>query len=177
MTNDDTASSIMDGNGIYTFSKFESALFACVEDVSLLLPALAERYDVLVVISALADHVGTAVQILVKRQVCDTRQARLLIKRIEDIALVRKVGRRVQPNKEMYHQDQIVKCKAEIGAALPSMVDRHTVLAVISALTEHLAGALFACQEANVCSAAQARAIIRRVTRIAFCESRSRAPE
>ena len=91
MTNDDTASSIMDGNGIYTFSKFESALFACVEDVSLLLPALAERYDVLVVISALADHVGTAVQILVKRQVCDTRQARLLIKRIEDIALVRKV--------------------------------------------------------------------------------------
>src|SRR5690242_1813097 len=115
MTNDDTASSIMDGNGIYTFSKFESALIACVEDVSLLLPALAERYDVLVVISALADHVGTAVQILVKRQVCDTRQARLLIKRIEDIALVRKVGRRVQPNKEMYHQDQIVKCKAEIG--------------------------------------------------------------
>jgi hypothetical protein len=172
LTNDDTASTTVDSSGVHTFNQFESALFACMDEVSLLLPGLAERYDVLVVSSALAEHIGAAVQILVKRQVCDTRRARLLIKRIEGIALLRIVGWCVLQNKPVSRQDQIGKCAAEISAALPALVDRHTVLVVVAALTEHLGGALFVSQEANVCSAAQARAIIRRVRQIAFCDSR-----
>ena len=172
MTNDDMAFPTIGSSGSHTFNQFENALFNCVGDVSLLLPGLAERYDVLVVISALAEHIVAAVQTLVRRQVCDTRRARLLIKRIEGIALLGKVGWRVLPNKQMSRQEQICKCAAEISAALPSLVDRHTVLVVVSALTEHLGGALFVSQEAKVCSGAQARAIIRRMTQIAFCDSK-----
>jgi hypothetical protein len=171
MMNDDSASPAIDSDGSHTFNQFESALFDCMDDFGLLLPGLAGRYDVMVVIRALAEHIGAAVQVLLKRQICDTTRARLLIKRIEGRALFRKWRWRFFSGEQMSLQSQIAECAAEIGAALPPLVDRHTCLVVISALTELLGGALFVCQEANLCSAAQVRAIIRRVAQIAFSGS------
>ena len=169
-TNDDGATTLI-GSG--AFNQFESALLDCVHDVNLLLPGLAERYDMPVVIRALAEHAGAAVQVLVRRQVCDTRRARLLIKHIEGTAFLRKVRGKAAKNKQAPRPVQVGKCAAEIRASLPALVDRHTLLVVVSALTEHLGGALFLSLEAHVFSPAQARAIIRRVEQIAFGDTKS----
>jgi len=66
------------------------------------------------------------------------------------------------------YQAQVRMCTAEIRAALPALTDRHTPLIVIAALTEHIRGALFLTQEANVCAPEKAQAIIRRMEQIAF---------
>jgi hypothetical protein len=73
---------------------FENGLLACVQDINKLLPELSRRYDMVVIISALAEHMGSALQILQRRKVCDARQARLVIKHIEGTAFLRKNAQR-----------------------------------------------------------------------------------
>jgi hypothetical protein len=74
--------------------------------------------------------------------------------------------------KQRRYQEQVRKCTAEITGLLPELANRHTPLVVIAALTEHIGGALLLSQETHACSRARARAIVRRVTRIAFADSR-----
>ncbi|HUI59587.1 MAG TPA: hypothetical protein VLX90_05165 [Steroidobacteraceae bacterium] len=58
----------------------------CVDEISHLLPGLAERFDVMVVVSAFAQHVGGALRLLLRRRMCDARSARLVLRRIETAA-------------------------------------------------------------------------------------------
>jgi hypothetical protein len=67
---------------------FQSGLLACVQDINQLLPGLSRRYDMVVIISALAEHMGSALRILIRRKVCDARQARLIIQHIEGTAFL-----------------------------------------------------------------------------------------
>lgn len=67
-------------------SGFQKSIEACREDLDALLPDLAERYDATTVISAMAEHVGSALQILRRKNLCDDRQTGLVIERIENSA-------------------------------------------------------------------------------------------
>jgi hypothetical protein len=67
---------------------FKESLVACVADIADLLPPLGKRYDMTVIISALAEHVGSALKVLMLRNICDTRQVRQIIKNIEISAFV-----------------------------------------------------------------------------------------
>src|ERR1700748_3385222 len=62
---------------------FDASLLACVEDINKLLPGLSRRYDLTVIMTALAEHVGSALKVLMHKQVCDALQARRVIKNIE----------------------------------------------------------------------------------------------
>jgi hypothetical protein len=68
---------------------FQRGLLACVRDINKVLPGLSRRYDMVVIISALAEHMGSALRILIRRKVCDVRQARLIIQHIEGTAFLR----------------------------------------------------------------------------------------
>jgi hypothetical protein len=72
---------------------FESGLHACVRDINKVLPGLSRRYESIVIIGALAEHMGAALRILIRRNLCDARQARLIIKHIEWTAFLRKNAR------------------------------------------------------------------------------------
>jgi hypothetical protein len=65
---------------------FETAVLECVDDINGRLPELAARFDVLVVVSAFARHVGGALQLLMRRKMCDARQAQLVLRHIEEAA-------------------------------------------------------------------------------------------
>lgn len=65
-------------------------------------------------------------------------------------------------------ENQPQRCTAEIQRMLPELANRHSALVLVAALTEHLGGALFLTQEAQVCSASKAQEIIQRVKDIAF---------
>lgn len=67
---------------------FQNGLLACVRDINEVLPGLSRRYDMVVIISALAEHMGSALRILIRRKVCDARQARLAIQHIEGTAFL-----------------------------------------------------------------------------------------
>lgn len=75
------------------------------------------------------------------------------------------------PKANAKFQDQVRRCAAEIRVWLPDLADRHSPLIVLAALTEHVGGALFLCQEAGACSPARVRAIIKRVEDLAFTEA------
>jgi hypothetical protein len=77
--------------------------------------------------------------------------------------------------KRARYQEQVQKCAAEIRVLLPKLADRHTPLVVVAALTEQIGGALFLSQEARTCSPARVRAIIRRMTQIAFADAKPAA--
>ena len=59
---------------------FDESLVACVADINELLPPLGRRYDMTVIISALAEHVGSALKVLMLRNICDVRQVRQVIR-------------------------------------------------------------------------------------------------
>lgn len=69
---------------------FDESLVACVADINELLPPLGRRYDMTVIISALAEHVGSALKILMLRNVCDGRQVSRIIQNIEQSAFAPK---------------------------------------------------------------------------------------
>ncbi|HEY0341643.1 MAG TPA: hypothetical protein VGC34_12610 [Steroidobacteraceae bacterium] len=69
---------------------FNESLLACVEDINKLLPGLSRRYDLTVIMTALAEHVGSALKVLMHKQVCDARQAQRVIRNIESSAFLRK---------------------------------------------------------------------------------------
>jgi hypothetical protein len=75
------------------------------------------------------------------------------------------------PKQRAKFQKQVRKCAAEIRVLLPELADRHSPLVVLAALTEHVGGALFLCQESGACSPAQVEAVIRRVEELTFADS------
>jgi hypothetical protein len=68
---------------------FGKSVLKCVDEMGRLWPALRRRYDAAVVVSAMADHVGMALSILLRRKACDPDDARRLIERIESRAFWR----------------------------------------------------------------------------------------
>ena len=67
---------------------FNESLLECVEDINKLLPRLGRRYDMTVVMSALAEHVGSALKVLLLKKVCDAQQVHRVIKNIETSAFL-----------------------------------------------------------------------------------------
>jgi hypothetical protein len=67
---------------------FHESLLACVEDINAMLPGLSHRYEMPVIIDAMAEHVGSAVQVLLRKKLCDRRQADLIIKQLEGAAFM-----------------------------------------------------------------------------------------
>ncbi|TLY81054.1 MAG: hypothetical protein E6K49_00860 [Gammaproteobacteria bacterium] len=67
---------------------FGDGVRACVQDMNEILPRLNRRYHSMVIVSALAEHIGSALRILIQRQVCDADKARLLIRHIEATAFL-----------------------------------------------------------------------------------------
>jgi hypothetical protein len=74
--------------------------------------------------------------------------------------------------KRARYQEEVQKCAAEISALLPELASRHSPLVLVAALTEHVGSALLLAQQTRVCNPAQARAIVRRVRKIAFAQAR-----
>jgi hypothetical protein len=62
---------------------FAEAVLACVEDVNALLPRLAQRYSDRVMVMALAEHVGAALQLLMSHGVATPEQARHMLAHME----------------------------------------------------------------------------------------------
>lgn len=67
---------------------FDENLLACVEDINKLLANLGQRYDMTVIMSALTEHLGSALKVLMLRKICDARRAQQLIKNIERSAFL-----------------------------------------------------------------------------------------
>ena len=69
---------------------FDESLVACVADINELLPPLGRRYDMTVIISALAEHVGSALKVLLMKKICDAQQVRKVLDNIETSTFLRK---------------------------------------------------------------------------------------
>jgi hypothetical protein len=65
---------------------FGEGVLACVDDINEMVPRLAKRFNVMVVVNAFAQHVGGALQLLIRRKICDAHQARLVLRHIEKAA-------------------------------------------------------------------------------------------
>jgi hypothetical protein len=76
---------------------FDENLLACVEDINKLLAKLGQRYDMTVIMSALTEHLGSALKVLMLRKICDARRAQRLIENIESSAFS---GKPAQPETE-----------------------------------------------------------------------------
>jgi hypothetical protein len=72
-----------------TSETFNESLLECVEDINKLLPRLGRRYDMTVIMSALAEHVGSALKVLLLKEVCDAQQVRQVLKNIETSAFLK----------------------------------------------------------------------------------------
>jgi hypothetical protein len=66
--------------------EFQRRLLACWQGIDAMVIELAERYDLMVIISALAEHTGTGLQALAQRETGGALQAQRLIGRIESNA-------------------------------------------------------------------------------------------
>jgi len=62
---------------------FYDEMEICLEDLNAMLPDLTRRYDLTVIVSAMAEQVGGALWALRRKKVCDDRQTSLAIERIE----------------------------------------------------------------------------------------------
>ena len=62
---------------------FENRVLECQKDLNRLLPGLSLRYEMPVIIGAMAEHVGAAIWALRNKKLCDTRQANLAIEHLE----------------------------------------------------------------------------------------------
>ena len=89
---------------------FNVSLLQCVEDINKLLPGLARRYDMTVIMTALAEHVGSALKALLQKKVCDTRQVHQVIKNIETSAFLKKSA---QPKPESTTQESAPDAAAD----------------------------------------------------------------
>ena len=77
---------------------FEQGILACMRDLDALLPDLATRYDQTVIVSAMAEHVGSALLALRRKNLCDDRQAEQAIQHLVRAAFP--PPRAVQPKAE-----------------------------------------------------------------------------
>jgi hypothetical protein len=81
----------MTGNSSAAASEtFNESLLECVEDINKLLPRLGRRYDMTVIMSALAEHVGSALKVLLMKKVCDAQQVHRVLENIQTSAFLRK---------------------------------------------------------------------------------------
>jgi hypothetical protein len=63
---------------------------------------------------------------------------------------------------------QVDQCRAEVSARLPAIADRHSPLALLAALAEHVGGSLQLFLQTGSCTPEQARAVLERVERRTF---------
>jgi hypothetical protein len=71
--------------------KFAEDVLACVDDLNAVLPRLAARYEDLVIIAALAEHVGGALRIFMRAGICKPEQARRVLAHLEETAFSRNI--------------------------------------------------------------------------------------
>jgi hypothetical protein len=69
--------------------KFAEDVLSCVDDLNAILPRLATRYEDLVIVAALAEHVGGALRIFMSAGICSPAQARRVLTHMEDTAFTR----------------------------------------------------------------------------------------
>ena len=62
---------------------FYDEMGACIADLNAMLSDLTRRYDLTIIVSAMAEQVGAALQAMRRKKVCDDRQTDLAIERIE----------------------------------------------------------------------------------------------
>ena len=67
-------------------AEFQRSLMACWQSIDALVLALAARYDLMVILSALAEHTGTGLQTLMQCSTGGAPQALHLISRMESNA-------------------------------------------------------------------------------------------
>jgi hypothetical protein len=80
------------------------------------------------------------------------------------------------PQRRVGFEKQVRKCAAEVRVLLPELAERHSPLVVLAALTEHVGGGLFLCQESGACTPEEARAIIRRIEQLTFADGKCPRP-
>ena len=83
-TQDDEAAAVI-GSG-YSPGDFQSRLLACWQGIDALVLALAGRYDLVVILSALAEHTGTGLLALMRYQPVGAPQVLRLIHRMQSNA-------------------------------------------------------------------------------------------
>lgn len=66
--------------------KFAEDVLSCVDDLNAVLPRLAARYEDLVIIAALAEHVGGALRIFMHAGICSPDQARRVLIHVHETA-------------------------------------------------------------------------------------------
>jgi hypothetical protein len=76
---------------------FGKSVLECAQDLERHLPALTGRHRRIVVVRAMAEHVGQALRTLLRRQICDISAARRLLGRIESQALRREAALKTSP--------------------------------------------------------------------------------
>jgi hypothetical protein len=67
---------------------FRKCIDACFDDLNAMLPDLARRYDITVIISAMAEHIGSALQVMRRKKYCDDRQTSQAIEHLERAAFM-----------------------------------------------------------------------------------------
>jgi hypothetical protein len=63
---------------------------------------------------------------------------------------------------------QVGECREAFATQLPAIAGRHSPLALLTALTEHVGGALRYSMESGSCTPAEARALLERCEKTAF---------
>jgi len=72
---------------------------------------------------------------------------------------------------------QLHACSEELRPLLTRLMQQHSALTVLAALTEHLSGALVYCRDAGIMSNEDVRAVLRRVRHQAALTRLRLAPE
>ena len=80
-TKEDEPNVVIGGDDPQT--EFQRRLLACWQGIDTLVFGLAERYDLMVILSALAEHTGTGLLALMQRPTSGAPQALYLINRME----------------------------------------------------------------------------------------------
>jgi hypothetical protein len=57
-------------------------------------------------------------------------------------------------------ESDVARCCTDLTALLPAIAQRHSPLALLAALTEHIGGALRLLMQSGTCTPAQARAVL-----------------
>ena len=65
-------------------------------------------------------------------------------------------------------KSELDRCMAEVTEHLPAIAQRHSSLALLVALAEHVGGALQLFMQQGECTPEQARAVLARVAQTAF---------
>jgi hypothetical protein len=63
---------------------------------------------------------------------------------------------------------QLLDCTVDLNGIVPELAARYSPVAVIAALATHVGGGLKICLASGVCTADQARNLIRRLERLTF---------